>query len=233
MAQTQHTPKPNSWKGFHRLFSLGALRPHTQSILPYLDRPNGSFVEIGARDGGKNSLTPYLEKSLKWEGLLVEPWPHLFQKCRKKRKSATVNVAATERSLEDSYLEIIGRPPSASVRRELSKLANQNPDAPIQPPAQRGKQVYYINTDSIDRILKRSSFASDFELLALNLLGYENAALEGIDFSVYKPTFILVRVSAFTKVLPNLPLAYERVCTSPHDQRTSLVLFRYADFGPN
>ncbi len=239
VATKQQTKKKSFLaRAYHRAFTMGALRPHVDTILPYLDCPNGKFVEIGARDGLKGSLTPYLEKALNWKGLLIEPWPHLFQRCRKNRKtSVSLNVAASEPLLRDSYIEIVGKPPSASVRKKLIQEAEERTqgrpiEAPI-PGQSKRKQVQYVSTNSIAGILDRANFDKQFDLLVFNLTGYEDRALDGMDFDRYKPTFLLVRTDSTNVNLPGLPHYYQRICASKHDKHSVLHLFRYSDFGVN
>lgn len=226
-------------RAYHRTFNIGALRPHVNTILPYFDSPGGKFVEVGARDGIKGSMTPYLEKALGWKGLLIEPWPHLFLRCRKNRKSSvTLNVAATERLLRDSYIEITGRPPEASVRKKLRQEAKERLEGkPVEPPIPakaKPKKILYVSTNSIAGILERANFESNFELMVFNLTGYENRALDGMDFDRYKPTFLLIRSHSTHNVnLPGLPPFYQKICSSKHDGRSNLHLFRYSDFGVN
>lgn len=232
------TPANFIAKAYYRAFALGALRPHAKTLLPYFNRPNGRFVEVGARDGLKESLTPYLEKALGWKGLLIEPWPHLFHKCRKRRKaSVSLNVAAVDRWLHDSFIEIVGLPPAASIRRKLRQEAEERMvGRPIEPPApkkRKARPISYVTTNSLDHILARANFDQTFDLLILNLVGYETNALEGMDFERYKPTFVMVRSKDRSGVLPTLPPYYERVASSRHDLESDMHLFRFADFGEN
>lgn len=239
VATKQQTQKKSFLtRAYHRAFTMGALRPHIETILPHLDSPGGKFVEIGARDGLKGSLTPYLEKALGWKGLLIEPWPHLFQRCRKNRKiSVSLNVAASERLLRDSYIEIIGKPPAASVRKKLIQEAEERTkgrplEAPL-PATAKKKKVHYVSTNSVAGILDRANFEKQFDLMVFNLSGYEDRALDGMDFDRYKPTFLLVRTFSANINLPGLPHYYQRICSSKHDERSVLHLFRYSDFGVN
>lgn len=224
-------------RAYHRAFSIGAMAPHAQTILPLLARPRGKFVEVGARDGAKESFTGYLEKGLGWRGLLIEPWPHLFHKCRRNRRgSVSLNVAAVDSWLKDSFIEVVGSPPSVSIRQELRREAKERiVGKPVAPPPKRGKRdrVHYIATNALTAILERANFDAQFDLLVLNLPGYETNALEGLDFGRFKPTFLLVRAGHGNKPLPFLPPYYERVATSRHDKISALHLFRFADFGPN
>lgn len=217
---------------------MGALKPHAKTLLPHFNKPGGKFVEVGARDGLKESLTPYLEKALGWKGLLIEPWPHLFHRCRKNRRSSvSLNVAAAEQLLRDSYIEIVGMPPDASVRKTLIQEAKERLEGkPIEPPLPgqpKRKQVHYVSTNSICGILERAEFDQNFELMIFNLTGYEDRVLEGMDFQRFKPTFLLFRTYASDVDLPGLPTYYQKIVSSKHDGRTTLHLFRYADFGEN
>lgn len=225
-------------RAYHRTFNMGALGPHAKTLLPFFNSPGGKFVEVGARDGLKGSITPYLEKALGWTGLLIEPWPHLFQRCRKNRKgSVALNVAASERLLRDSYIEIVGLPPAASVRQTLLQEAKERLEGkPITPPIPgqaKPKQVHYVSTNSIVGILERANFDKNFDLMVFNLTGYETRALDGMDFDRYKPTFLLIRTESGNVSLPSLPPYYQRITASKHDEKTTFHLFRYSDFGSN
>ncbi|MDQ8202666.1 FkbM family methyltransferase [Pelagicoccus sp. SDUM812003] len=239
MADQRNIPQKSFFtRAYHRAFTMGALRPHAKSLLPYLNRPGGRFVEIGARDGVKESLTPFLEKALGWKGILIEPWPHLFHRCRKRRKSSLcLNVAATEPQLRDSYIELVGLPPAASVRRKLMQEARDRaegkPIQPLKPGAKPPKRVSYVSTNSLAGILGRANFEEHFDLMVFNLPGYEAHALEGMDFDAYKPTFLLIRTVGADVKLPHLPPYYQRITESKHDQQSAFHLFRYSDFGEN
>jgi hypothetical protein len=223
--------------GFHNLFSLGAFRSssHKAQILPFFNHFGGKFVEIGAQDGVKDSFTLYLEKALGWKGVLIEPWPHLFHKCRKARKQSLVlNVAVVDHWLEDSFIEVRGTPPKASIQKALRKeaserLVGKTVEAPFKRPKQ--ESVSYVTTDLARNILNRAEFDHEFELLVLNLQGYENHALEGLDFDRYRPNFILAKVGNRLPTLSNLPASYELVSSSRHDERTMLRLYRNSKFG--
>lgn len=210
---------------------------HKSQILPFFKQFGGTFVEIGAHDGGKDSFTLYLEKALGWKGVLIEPWPHLFHKCRKSRKrSLVLNVAVVDHWLENSYIEVRGIPPQASIQRTLRKEAAERlTGKPIEAPFKRPKQerVAYVTTDIAENILNRAEFDHDFELLVLNLQGYENHALEGFDFARYRPTFILAKCGNRLPKLTNLPQSYDLVASSKHDERSMLRLYRQSDFGDN
>ena len=49
----------------------------------YLNYKNGFYIELGANDGVFASNTYYLQKKLNWNGILIEPSPNLFTRCKK------------------------------------------------------------------------------------------------------------------------------------------------------
>jgi FkbM family methyltransferase len=51
----------------------------------YVDYDGGFFVELGANDGVTQSNSLFFEKHRGWRGVLVEPSPHNFLKCRSNR----------------------------------------------------------------------------------------------------------------------------------------------------
>lgn len=69
----------------------------------------GSFLEIGGHDGLSISNTAYLERTLSWKGILVEPRPHDFAKLRQNRPNATsLNAAVCNASSTLHFVEADG-----------------------------------------------------------------------------------------------------------------------------
>src|SRR5262249_32271972 len=56
----------------------------------------GVFVDVGARDGITNSNTFYLEQSLSWQGISIEPHPDLFRILDNSRSCKCYNVAVSD-----------------------------------------------------------------------------------------------------------------------------------------
>ena len=65
-----------------KYFSLNGL---DKKIERYLDYDGGYYVELGANDGVRQSNTLYFEINRKWSGVLIEPVPQNFLKCREQR----------------------------------------------------------------------------------------------------------------------------------------------------
>jgi hypothetical protein len=66
-----------------------ALNDLERKMETYLGYNGGYFIEIGANDGVNQSNTLYYEKYRGWRGVLVEPFPTNFFKCRANRAPET------------------------------------------------------------------------------------------------------------------------------------------------
>jgi len=73
-----------------KYFSLNQL---DRKLEKYVDYDNGYFVELGANDGVNQSNSLYFEKYRTWRGLLVEPAPQNYLKCRQTGRHATASTA--------------------------------------------------------------------------------------------------------------------------------------------
>src|SRR5690348_11414021 len=49
---------------------------------------DGRFIEVGANDGFSQSNTYALERFYDWRGILIEPIPQLFERCKRFRPAA-------------------------------------------------------------------------------------------------------------------------------------------------
>ena len=57
-------------------------RPYRRGVCSKIEKylsENGLFIEVGANNGFSESNTYYLERFRNWNGILIEPIPHLYQ----------------------------------------------------------------------------------------------------------------------------------------------------------
>lgn len=78
---------------YRRFFPYASLNSLDRKIAKYLP-DSGIFIEAGANDGLNQSNTLFLARVRSWQGILVEPVPRLFERCKKNRtESFCVNAA--------------------------------------------------------------------------------------------------------------------------------------------
>jgi FkbM family methyltransferase len=69
-------------------FSRPGLLELDLKLSAYIQLEPGVFLEIGAKDGYSQSNTYHLERQQGWRGILIEPLPPLFERCRKGRPAS-------------------------------------------------------------------------------------------------------------------------------------------------
>lgn len=69
---------------------------------------NGVFVDIGANDGRTLSNTYYLENSLSWSGIAIEPSPKVFKRLQENRACILINACISDESGDAEFLELSG-----------------------------------------------------------------------------------------------------------------------------
>lgn len=91
--------------------SLNGLDRKIEKYLPY---ENGYYVELGANDGKTQSNTLFFEKQKKWSGILIEPSPNNYLKCRINRSNknhifcnACVSFDYKEKFVEIAYSNLM------------------------------------------------------------------------------------------------------------------------------
>jgi FkbM family methyltransferase len=141
----------------------------------------GVFLEIGANDGYSQSNTFALETLYGWRGILIEPLPRHYEKCRKVRtNSECFNVACASQPgevvLDDSNL--------TSVALGLQDKAEE---------ASRlhSGRLVTVPAVTLSSVIDRSSF-SRVDFLSIDVEGAELEVLQGLDLDRHLPDFLLV-----------------------------------------
>lgn len=196
-------------------------------------RRHGFFVELGANDGVCQSNTYKLQRSYGWSGLLIEPSPARFVECVENRSfepvpafkcAACVPFDFCERFVEIEYSDLM------SVAKGLNVG-----DADASAHAESGREhwkgsdqryIFGALAMPLTEILAEVEAPADFDLLCLDVEGNELAVLEGLDFSCYRPRWILVELRGFEVRDYLLSHGFvEEMVLSANDQYSD-VLFR-------
>lgn len=179
---------------------IGRRRPSRSCQIPGLqriindrftpDRP-GVFVEVGAYDGERFSNTSWLADN-GWRGIYIEPSPQFAQWCRLRHllNDVTVlNVAAGRESTEATLMQVGSLSTiSAETFDEYARIswAKKQVDKELQ------RHVTRISM--LDHILESSGVAVGFDVLVVDVEGYEESVFEGFDVQRWKPVIMIVEL---------------------------------------
>lgn len=185
-----------------KYFSLNQL---DRKLEKYVDYDNGYFVELGANDGVTQSNSLYFEKFRNWRGLLVEPAPQNYLKCRKNRSSrdsiycaACVSFDYEDEFVRIAYSNLMSTPvslesdikdPRAHARLGDRFLGN-------------GETVFEFGAVArpLNSLLEDSGAPKLIDFLSLDVEGAELEVLKGVDHNAFRFKYILVECRDFSRL---------------------------------
>ena len=171
-----------------------------KSIIDILAPTKGSgyYVELGANDGLRQSNTYLLQSCYGWKGLLIEPSPAKFVQLVSNRTfgclpdfecAACVDNAYGHHFVEMEYSDLMSvahglQLDRSEVLRHVEKGASFLPNPAM---CHRFGAVARTLTTLLDEV----GAPFDLDLLSLDVEGNELTVLHGLDFSRYRPRWIL------------------------------------------
>ncbi|TWT95622.1 FkbM family methyltransferase [Neorhodopirellula pilleata] len=155
-----------------------------------LKRP-GHFVEVGAYDGERFSNTSWLADN-GWRGVYVEPSRQFSQLCRLRHlfnDTQVLNLAAGEEEGEVMLMQ----------SEALSTMCEGTFDEYGRIPwakKQLKKQLKHQATRvcRLDSLLQETKTPVGFELLVVDVEGYEENVFKGFELSHWKPKMLIVEL---------------------------------------
>jgi len=176
--------------GLYR-YSVTGFWPFLREHLPR--KTGGTFLEAGAHDGWTGSNTYGLEAIWGWRGALVEPVPELYRECCVNRPRAKNFHAAL---VSADY-------PPPTITLETAGLLSTLVDSPLLEQSRQSATNHYgaysarqisVPARTLDSLILECGFAQ-LDFLSLDVEGFEEQALRGLDFERRAPRFILVEAN--------------------------------------
>ena len=160
-------------------------------ILSYVfqDVATGAYVDVGAYDPDKGSVTKYFYRK-GWRGVNVEPNPeHLASLQRVRTEDTNVGVGISDEAATLTFYKFEAR---------ASGLSTFDPDT-----AARHKKAGFtyeeltIPVATLTDVLDKSGkVKAGFEILNVDVEGFEKKVLTGLDFKKYPPTVVIIESTA-------------------------------------
>jgi FkbM family methyltransferase len=147
----------------------------------FQDRRDGTFVDVGANHYQKSSKTYYLETTLGWSGIAIEPQKEFadgFEKNRPRTKFLPFFVSDV--SNETARLYVIKRYPVVSSSNEAFVKQFGKPDEARDVPTITLNDL--LTTERMPRI----------DFLSIDIELNEPKALKGFDIDRFKPALVCI-----------------------------------------
>ena len=157
----------------------------------FFPQAQGVYIEAGALDGRRNSVT-WIFEALGWTGLLVEPIPERFEECRKARPGSTVVHGAlgpAGATGTTTFVVPVDSEHQLSAYREHEGMFTEHVKG-LERAGAATKRVEVPFT-CLNRELENAG-VSRVDFASIDVEGGEMDVLKGFDLARYKPRALVI-----------------------------------------
>lgn len=152
-------------------------------------KKEGFFIEFGAYDGEEVSNTSGLA-DLGWRGILIEPVSKYYLKCKERHKNNMVKVINCAIGGENGTTTIyVGGPLSTIKNDVVNKFNSMDWSKGIH----RGEKEK-IEMKKLDTILTEEYVPKNFDVLSIDVEGYEWEVLKNFDIKMWLPKIVIIEL---------------------------------------
>ena len=156
--------------------------------LLFAGQPTGFYIEVGALDGVRYSVSYYFE-AIGWTGLLIEAMPGPARACEMNRPNSRVVHAALSRrgSSGTASFTVLSRD---GVERADSYLPGVGRRERRRKAGDRGAETARVPLRTMDDVLEGHEGSIDFAVIDVE--GAEADVLDGFDLETRRPRVLIV-----------------------------------------
>jgi len=184
--------KKNRTKPFYQLTSTCQIPKLDMIYRQYFGEcTDGCFIEVGAFDGEYTSNTSCLS-DLGWSGFYIEPVPEYYKKCKNrhlKNKNITVSQYAIGANFGKAEIKIGG--PLSTIDDKMVKnflslsWANSSFSS---------NKKLIVDQIPLNAYIEKKKIIEGFELLVVDVEGYELNVLKGFDIGKWRPQMVIIEL---------------------------------------
>ena len=186
-----------------------------------LNKKDGTFVEVGAYDGESFSNTSCLA-DMGWNGLYVEPIKDLANLCAARHSKNKVLVANVAIGPEEKIVDIYYGHTLTTLKKEQVDMYEQIDWAK----GHHKGQVFKTKQMPLEKVLKKSNINQNFDLLVVDVEGYEFEVFKSFDLVYWNPKVLIVEIEdqhpSFEK--------FEKFTNSCKELRQYIKSYNYSEY---
>lgn len=153
---------------------------------------DGFFVEVGAYDGYTFSNTSGLAER-GWRGILVEPVPRFADQCRARYGHLPgITVAQTAIGSEPGAVELLV---AGTLTTANPDLAAEYLDVDWSSASARSGYRVTVEKTTLDLLLRSLDAPVGFDVLAVDVEGFEREVFAGFDLAAWHPKMLIVELA--------------------------------------
>lgn len=178
--------------GYYPLAASCQIEGLTNIYEQYFGRKsNGTFIEVGAFDGEYVSNTSGLA-DIGWKGIYIEPVPEFYERCKERhRKNKNITVMNVAVGAEKGTAKMhVGGPLSTAEPKVKSTFSKLN-----------WAKASFVNStecsvdvEALNSLLEREGVVPGFDLLVVDVEGYEWNVLQGFNVEYWSPKMIIIEL---------------------------------------
>tara|TARA_R100000664_G_scaffold32401_1_gene47280 strand:+ start:6096 stop:6797 length:702 start_codon:yes stop_codon:yes gene_type:complete len=151
--------------------------------------PAWARPEMAGQPCGSNTASL---ADLGWQGIYVEPHPFYFEECKRRHLSNTVKIVNYAAGSENRKVTLgLGDTLRSEVQDNFNRLgflseAQRREDYP--------DHTFEVLEKNVNDILADCDCPNEFDLLSIDVEGYEKIIIDAFNFNEYRPKLVVVEV---------------------------------------
>jgi|688.fasta_scaffold130650_2 FkbM family methyltransferase len=155
-------------------------------------KTDGIFVEVGGYDGLFVSNSWGLARA-GWTGYLIEPNPLMADKCRVAH-SLNKNVSVTEVAIGPVGVKTIDLQLAGTLSTANPTLFDEYKSVEWAKSSLKGTSTIQVNCITLDEFIELNRIPIGFDVLIVDVEGFESEVFSGFTISNWKPKMIIVEL---------------------------------------
>ena len=178
--------------------------------LIFENKPDGTYIDVGAHDGVRFSKSFAFAKKLNWKGICVEAHPDYGELCRQNREDEHNKVyilACGDGDMNSVEFSCSHRGSMSTLNPDLDEFYLKNYKEWYTSNSVSGKIDNFTNgkilipCKKLDTIIDENPEYQNIDLMTIDVDGSEQYVFKGFDINKHRPRVVILEVSVVRSVV--------------------------------